>query len=92
MAKPVRPIPEINKDYNQKVATMGHLHWQLEKIPAQIESLKLELRTLDREADESQKQQIKEEQAKISKSLNKDKVPPIEAKTEDAEQSAAGPN
>lgn len=68
MSKP-RSINEINKEYNQKVATLGHLQWQLDKIPSQMDVLKQDLKSLDREADLAQKQQIREEQAKTEKAL-----------------------
>lgn len=68
MAK-VRTVQEINRDYNQKVATLGHLQWQLEKIPQQMDDIRRQLRVLDNEADQAAKVEIKAEQEKTAKAL-----------------------
>jgi chromosome segregation ATPase len=73
MAKSMREIKEIQQEYNQRRFDLGVLEWELEKIPKQIEDVKRQLRTLDHEADEAQRAQVKKEQAKIQTNITKKK-------------------
>ena len=67
--KITRTVQEINREYNQQAATLGHLQWQLEKIPQQMEDVKRKLRSLDGEADAAANVEIKKEQEKTAKAL-----------------------
>lgn len=62
MAKSTRSIQDINNAYFRKSAELGHLEWQLKKIPGQIASIESEIREIDREMDRAQAQKLKDDQ------------------------------
>lgn len=64
MSKPTRSIQEINNAYFRKASELGHLEWQLRKIPGQIASIDNDLKEIDKEMDRAQAAKTKEDQEK----------------------------
>jgi hypothetical protein len=68
MSKP-RQINEINQDYARKAQVLGHLTWQLERIPREIDGIHNELKALDNEMDKAQALKDREDQEKAKAAI-----------------------
>jgi hypothetical protein len=67
MAK-FRSIQEIDKDYYNKVAELGDREFKMtDEFPRQIEALKLELRKLIRESEQTRQELEKEQKKALDK-------------------------
>lgn len=62
MAKTERTMQEINNAYFRKSAELGDLEFRLYRIPIQIDEIKRELLTLNKEADAAQAREVKKQQ------------------------------
>lgn len=83
MAKNERTMQEINNAYFRKTAELGDLEFRLYRIPIQIDEIKRELLTLNKEADAAQARELKKQQDAAKAAA--DKVPKKAATQEGAQ-------